>query len=56
MTLTARTSLLQDTKLVEAIPRMQSPWSIARVALDASGERVDLWAEADRRWPCPECR
>ena len=48
---------MQDTKLFETILGMQAPWHISRVALDATGERIDLWAEhADTRWPCPECQ
>ena len=49
---------MQDTKLFETILGIQAPWTIARVALDTSGERVDLWAEHtdDTRWPCPECQ
>ena len=47
---------MQDTKLFETILGIQTPWRISRVALDTTGERVDLWAEhADTRWPCPEC-
>jgi transposase len=47
---------VQDTKLFETILGIQAPWRISRVALDTTGERVDLWAEhADTRWPCPEC-
>lgn len=48
---------MQDTKLFETILGMQAPWKISRVALDTSGECVDLWAEhaEDTRWPCPEC-
>ena len=47
---------MQDTKLFETILGSQAPWHISRVALDTTGERVDLWAEhADTRWPCPEC-
>jgi transposase len=48
---------VQDTKLFETILGIQAPWHISRVALDTTGERVDLWAEhADTRWPCPECQ
>jgi transposase len=49
---------VQDTKLFETILGIQAPWKIARVVLDTSGERVDLWAEHtdDTRWPCPECQ
>jgi transposase len=47
---------VQDTKLFETILGIQAPWRIGRVALDTTGERVDLWAEhVDRPWPCPEC-
>ncbi len=48
---------MQDTKLFETILGLQAPWHIARVALDTSGERVDLWVEHDAaaRWVCPEC-
>ena len=48
---------MQDTKLFETILGLQAPWQIARVALDTSGERVDLWVEhaAAARWTCPEC-
>ena len=48
---------MQDTKLFETILGIETPWRIGRVALDTTGERVDLWAEhADTRWPCPECQ
>lgn len=48
---------MQDTKLFETILGIQPPWRISRVALDTTGERVDLWAEhAATRWPCPECQ
>jgi transposase len=48
---------VQDTKLFETILGIATPWRISRVALDTTGERVDLWAEhEDMRWPCPECQ
>lgn len=48
---------MQDTKLFDTILGMAMPWRVSRVALDTTGERVDLWAEhADTRWPCPECQ
>jgi transposase len=49
--------LVQDTMLFVTFLVIQAPWRIARVALDTSGERVDLWAEhaADTRWRCPDC-
>jgi transposase len=48
---------VQDTKLFETILGIETPWHISRVALDTTGERVDLWAEHEEtRWPCPECQ
>jgi transposase len=49
---------VQDTKLFETILGIQAPWGISRVALDTSGERVDLWATHadDTRRPCPACQ
>ena len=48
---------MQDTKLFETILGIQAPWHIIRVALDTTGERINLWAEhAATRWPCPECQ
>jgi hypothetical protein len=38
---------VQDTTLFETILGLQAPWHIARVTLDTTGERVDLWAEHD---------
>ena len=48
---------MQDTKLFDTILGIQAPWSIDRVTLDTSEQRVDLWAEHRdaTRWPCPEC-
>lgn len=48
---------MRDTQLFETILGLQAPWRISRVALDATGERVDLWLDhgADVRWACPEC-
>jgi transposase len=50
-------SLVQDTKLFETILGLQTPWSVSRVALETTQERVDVWVEhaADTRWTCPEC-
>ena len=47
---------MQDTTLFEAMLGMAAPWTLSRVTLDMSGERVDLWAEpaADACGPCPE--
>ena len=38
-------SSVQDTKLFETILGIQAPWHIARVALETSGDCVDLSAE-----------
>ena len=46
---------MQDTKPVETILGIQTPWRLSRVALDTTGERVDLWAEhADTRPACQQ--
>jgi transposase len=48
---------VQDTKLFETILGLQAPWHIARVELEPTTQRVELWAEHDTtRWPCPECQ
>lgn len=47
---------MQDTKLFETILGLHDPWYIARVELDPTTQRVELWAgHTDTRWPCPEC-
>ena len=35
----------------------KSPWTVSRVNLDVSGQRVDVWAEhpEDAAWACPHC-
>ena len=36
---------------------LESPWTVARVDLGVTEQRVDVWAEHGdgHRWPCPEC-
>jgi len=47
---------VQDTKLFETILGLQAPWHIARVELNTTDQRVDLWLEHEStRWPCPDC-
>jgi transposase len=48
---------MQDTELYRALLGLESPWTVARVALDVKKQRVDVFAEhASRKsWPCPEC-
>ena len=47
---------MQDTKLFETLLGLARPWHIARVELNTTEERVDLWAEhGATRWACPEC-
>ncbi len=48
---------MQDTELYRVLLGLESPWTVAKVALDVQGQRVDVYAEhAERKtWPCPEC-
>jgi transposase len=48
---------MQDTKLFETILGLQAPWYVARVSLETTQQRVDVWVEHrdEVRWPCPEC-
>ncbi len=47
---------MQDTKLFETILGLATPWRIARVDLNTTAKRVDLWLEHEAtRWSCPEC-
>ena len=47
---------MQDTKLFETILGLARPWHVARVELNTTSQRVDVWVEHDdTRWPCPEC-
>jgi transposase len=49
---------MQDTELYRVLLGLESPWTVARVALDVKKQRVDVYAEhANRKtWPCPECQ
>lgn len=49
---------MQDTELYRVLLGLESPWTVARVALDVKGQRVDVYAEHKERktWPCPECQ
>lgn len=49
---------MQDTELYRHLLGLASPWTVARVELNAKDERVDVWAEHAQgaRWPCPECK
>ena len=40
-----------------ALWKLEAPWTVTRVDLSVTEERVDVWAgHADRvRWPCPTC-
>ena len=48
---------MRDTELYQHLLGLVAPWSVARVALDVAGGRVDVWAEHDKkaRFSCPEC-
>ena len=43
-------------QLFETLLGLTRPWHIARVELNTTEERVDLWAEhGATRWACPVC-
>lgn len=48
---------MRDTDLYRHLLGLETPWSVARVELDVTGQRVDVWVEHPRghKWPCPEC-
>jgi len=48
---------MKDTELYRQLLGLQSPWSVARVAVDLKAQRVDVWAEHSegQHWPCPSC-
>jgi transposase len=48
---------MQDTELYRHILGIQSPWKVARVALDMAKQRIDVFVERERgsRLPCPVC-
>ena len=48
---------MQDTALYQYLLGLQSPWTVSRVNLDVTGQRVDVWAEhpEDGAGACPHC-
>jgi transposase len=48
---------MQDTALYQYLLGLQSPWTVNRVNLDVTGQRVDVWAghPEDMTWACPHC-
>jgi transposase len=48
---------MQDTELYGYLLGLKSPWTVERVNVDVTGERVDVWTTHAEglRWPCPEC-
>lgn len=48
---------MRDTTLYQHLLGLTEPWSVARVELDVSTQRVDVWVghPSGLQWPCPEC-
>jgi len=48
---------MQDIALYQYVLGLQSPWTVSRVNLDVTGQRVDVWAEHQEgaAWACPHC-
>jgi transposase len=48
---------MQDKELYRYLLGLEPPWTVERVDLNVSDQRVDVWTshEEGLRWPCPEC-
>lgn len=48
---------MKDTDLYQKLLGLEAPWSVEKVDLNLSSERVDVWVEhpAGQTWPCPTC-
>jgi transposase len=48
---------VRDTTLYQHLLGLKEPWTVARVDLDVTAQRVDVWVEhpSGLQWPCPEC-
>ncbi len=48
---------MRDTELYRHLLGLLEPWTVERVELNVSEQRVDVWAAhpTGQRWPCPEC-
>jgi len=48
---------MRDTTLYQHLLGLTEPWTVSRVDLDVSSQRVDVWVEHPKRmqWPCPKC-
>lgn len=48
---------MRDTELYQRLLGLESPWTVSRVELNVTEQRVDIWAghPEGARWPCPDC-
>jgi len=48
---------MQDHELYQYLLGLKTPWTVARIELNAKERKVDVWAEhsSGASWPCPEC-
>jgi len=48
---------MEDTELYRYLLGLEAPWTVERVTLDLTSQRVDVWADHAEgvRWACPEC-
>jgi len=48
---------VRDTTLYQHLLGLKDPWTVAKVELDVTAQRVDVWVEhpSGLPWPCPEC-
>jgi transposase len=48
---------MRDTELYRHLLGLETPWTVARVELDAKQHRIDVWVQhgSPKSWPCPDC-
>jgi hypothetical protein len=48
---------MRDTELYRHLLGLESPWTVAKVDLSVSTQRVDVFVEhpQGQKWPCPVC-
>lgn len=48
---------MRDTDFYQQILGLEEPWTVTRVDLDVTEQRVDIWVDHGTgiKWPCPKC-
>jgi hypothetical protein len=51
-----RIEAVRDVELYRALLGLTAPWTVARVDVDMTGQRMEVRVDAGPRlYPCPEC-